>query len=206
MRGENRKKVLEFIRLKYPAAVTSAQIARRTGVSQPQIYQITRSLMEGGMVRGARKGRAWTFTWNKEARPATRAGGNGGGAPEPAGNALARFAAGACAQLEAREGAAFSATPARGAANVFVLASDDAGAAGFALHFTAPPNGRVPYARLAFINGHLWLLERMEAERLVLVLGGDEPSARVWAEDFSGLCVDVEVFFLDGDGALTPLT
>ena len=194
MRGENRQKVLEFIRASHPGSVTTADIVRRTGVSQPQVYQITRALMESGLVRAARDGRRWRYSWN-----APRPGAQGAQAAQgdPA-EAHARRAA-------VRMGALFGAEVAalRHGPGVFVLSGD--GVAGFALHFAAP-QGRVPPTRLAVINGHLWLLERSEAERLCLVLGGDEETARAWAQEHAALCLDVDVFFLPEGGEPEALT
>jgi len=199
MRGENRKKILEFIRLKHPAAVTSAEIARRTGVSQPQIYQITKDLMQRKMVRGARDGRVWKYTWNGTgAQPGAAA--NDAGAP----GGLEQFGRRASAALEELEGAQFTAQPQEGAANVLALSGAEAAA--LALYFTAAPGERVPYARLAFINGHVWLLERMEADNLYLILGGDEATARAWAEQFAPLCADVSVLWLSSSGGFEQLT
>ncbi len=197
MRGENRQKVLEFIRASHPGSVSTADIVRRTGVSQPQVYQITRELMDRGLVRAARDGRKWRYSWNAP-RPKAQAGPAAQGARDPA-EAHARRAAQCMGEM-------FGTTveAQRHGPGAFVLSGE--GMAGFALHFGEPPRGDVPAARLAVINGHLWLLERSEAERLCLVLGGDEKTARAWARDFAALCLDVDVFFLPEEGEPQALT
>ncbi len=195
MGGGNRARVLEFIRLKHPAGVTTSEIVRRTGVSQPQVYQIMRALMESRMVRAARDGRAWRYTYNAAAaRPA-------GGAV----SGVEDFAETVRNLLAAELGADVRIAPQAEAANVFLLSAPEADAAATAIHFSAPPEGRIPPARLAFINGHLWLLEKTEAERLLLILGGDGKTARAWAERFAPLCLDVEVRHMEPEGRFVRL-
>jgi len=193
MRGENRQKVLDFIRHSHPGAVSSADIMRRTGVSQPQVYQIARALMDSGLVRGARKGRSWRYTWNKPAA---------GTSPPAAGRGAEAFAQRAREHLGRLAGGEVKLRKAGPSA--FLLSAEDC--AGYALHFTAPEGGRMPVARLAFINGHLWLLEKSAAERLFLILGGDETTAEEWAREFAPLCLEVEVLYLGSGGVARALT
>ncbi len=192
MRGDNRQKVLDFIRISHPKSVTSADIVRRTGVSQPQVYQIAKALMESGLVRAARKGRAWHYTWNKPSDPPSR---------QPQAHPARAVARAAQAHFAARFGMPLQIR--EQSPSIVFLGGEDC--AGFALHFT-PLQGKPPPSRLAIINGHLWLLEKSDMDNLFLALGGDEDTIDAWAGDFASLCLDVEVVRVTDEGAIIPLT
>ncbi len=193
MRGDNRQKVLDFIRISHPKSVTSADIVRRTGVSQPQVYQIAKALMESGLVRAARKGRVWHYTWNKPCETASRQS-PAHLAKAVAQAAQAHFAARYGTPLQAREHSP----------SVVLLSGENC--AGFALYFTPLQGKPVPQARPAIINGHLWLLEKSEMDNLFAALGGDAATIDTWAENFASLCLDVEVVRVTDEGEIIPLT
>ncbi len=193
MRGDNRQKVLDFIRISHPKSVNSADIVRRTGVSQPQVYQITRSLMKSGLVRAARNGRAWYYTWNAPAASPMPAPG------QTTAHAFANLARDHFSRVLNEDLNISEQSPA-----VFLLSGETS--AGFALHFTPAQNGRVPPARPMLINGYLWLLEKGEMERIFIALGGDEATARTWAENYAALCLDAMAIYVSACGKVRALT
>ncbi len=201
-RGENRRKVMEFIKACAPRGVSSADIARRTGISQASAYQIARTLMEEGFVRAARDGRVWRFSWNVNGRTVPGTAGNPG---------IARSAGEEDFPVRAREavethyGCAFDTVAPDELSPAWRLVGDDGETLGYALHTTPLADGRVPAGRLVLLSGLVWLLEKSEAETPFVVIGGDPATANAWRMHHGPYCDEVEVFFLDEEEKLSQL-
>ncbi len=201
-RGENRRKVMEFIKACAPRGVSSADIARRTGVSQAGAYQIARTLMEEGFVRAARDGRVWRFSWNANGRVVR----DGAHAPAPAqGTEENDFPARVRQAVGRHYGCVFDLAAPDALSPAWRLVGDDGGTLGYALHLSPLAEGRVPAGRLALLSGLVWLLEKSEAETPFVVIGGDPATADAWRTHHAPCCDEVEVFFLDGEGGLSRL-
>ncbi len=202
-RGENRRKVMEFIKACAPRGVSSADIARRTGISQASAYQIARTLMEEGFVRAARDGRVWRFSWNANGRtvPGT---GSGGAAPVPEADE-GDFPARVRQAVEEHYGCSFDMAAPDELSPAWRLVGDDGATLGYALHLAPLADGRVPAGRLALLSGLVWLLEKSEAETPFLVIGGDSATADAWQARHGPYCDEAEVFFLAGEGGLSRL-
>ncbi len=204
MRGENRRKVMEFIKACAPRGVSSSDIARRTGVSQANAYQIARTLMEEGFVRAARDGRVWRFSWNAGGRAAPKTA-SGGDAISPRDGGETDFRGCVKTAVEEHYGCAFDLAGPDELAPAWRLMGDDGEKLGYAIHMSSPADGRVPAGRLALLSGLVWLLEKSEAETPFMVIGGDERTARAWRTHHGPYCDEAEVFFLDGEGGLSRL-
>ncbi len=191
MRGENRKKVIEFIKASHPRAVTSADISNRTGVSQAQVYQIARGLLESGLIRAARDGRSWRYTWNIDGNARTHA------MPRPMAGKAADFAARARDIFSQLFDEPLEERAPGGGQHSFALVSADGGFTGDVLYFPPSAGGTPPPARLEMICGRLWLLEKCAPDVAFLVLGGDETTAAIWRQAYAALCDDVDVYYLD---------
>ena len=202
-RGENRRKVMEFIKACAPRGVSSADIARRTGISQASAYQIARTLMEEGFVRAARDGRVWRFSWNANGRtvPGT---GSGSAAPVPEADE-GDFPARVRQAVEEHYGCSFDMAAPDELSPAWRLVGDDGATLGYALHLAPLADGRVPAGRLALLSGLVWLLEKSEAETPFLVIGGDSATADAWQARHGPYCDEAEVFFLAGEGGLSRL-
>ncbi len=202
-RGENRRKVMEFIKACAPRGVSSADIARRTGISQASAYQIARTLMEEGFVRAARDGRVWRFSWNANGRtvPGT---GSGDTAPVPEADE-GDFPARVRQAVEEHYGCSFDMAAPDELSPAWRLVGDDGATLGYALHLAPLADGRVPAGRLALLSGLVWLLEKSEAETPFLVIGGDSATADAWRARHGPYCDEAEVFFLAGEGGLSRL-
>ena len=201
-RGENRRKVMQFIKACAPRGVSSADIARRTDISQASAYQIARTLMEEGFVRAARDGRVWRFSWNTNSRAVPRAGGS----PAPIQDAdEGDFPARVRQAIEECYGCSFDIAAPDELSPAWRLMGDDGGTLGYALHLSPLVDGRVPAGRLALLSGLIWLLEKSEAETPFLIIGGDSATAQAWQTHHGPYCDEANVFFLEVDGTLSTL-
>ncbi len=204
-RGENRRKVMEFIKACAPRGVSSADIARRTGISQASAYQIARALMEEGFVRAARDGRVWRFSWNANGRMVPGAG-SGRAAPAPTPETgEGDFPARVRQAVEEHYGCSFDMAAPDDLSPAWRLVGDDGAILGQALHLAPLADGRVPAGRLTLLSGLVWLLEKSEAERPFMVIGGDSATADAWRAHHGSCCDEVEVFYLDDGGELSRL-
>ena len=202
-KGENRRKVMEFIKACAPRGVSSADIARRTGISQASAYQIAKALMEEGFVRAARDGRVWRFSWNANGRTVPGAG-SGGAVPVPD-RGEREFPVRIRRAAEEYYGCSCDIAAPDELSPAWRLVGDDGATLGQALHLAPLADGRVPAGRLALLSGLVWLLEKSEAETPFMVIGGDSATADAWRAHHGPYCDEVEVFFLDGEGELSRL-
>jgi hypothetical protein len=61
---DNQDRVLAYLKAISPEDATNADIRSGTGVSpHQQVFQITQSLMKGGLIRGRQFGKEWRFVW-----------------------------------------------------------------------------------------------------------------------------------------------
>ncbi len=201
-RGQNRQKVMEFIKACAPRGVSSADIARRTGISQASAYQIARALMEEGFVRAARDGRVWRFSWNANGRVLPGADRSSASRQDvDDGN----FPAHVRQVAEEHYGCSFDMAAPDELAPAWRLAGDDDATLGYAVHLAPLADGRVPAGRLALLSGLVWLLEKSEAETPFLIIGGDSATARAWQTHHGPYCDEADVFLLEPDGTLSKL-
>ena len=87
----------------------------------------------------------------------------------------------------------------------FDMVSEDESIVGDAKYLTLVGGTRMPPAKFMEISGHVWLLERLKAERRFLVFGNQRRVAEWWIEKYGHLVQTVEFYFLKDDGSLQRL-
>ncbi len=79
----------------------------------------------------------------------------------------------------------------------FDLVSEDGKVVGDAKFLTMIRGERTPPAKFMEISGHVWMLEKVEAERKFLVFGNDIRVPKEWLKRYGEFVKDVEFFFID---------
>jgi len=79
----------------------------------------------------------------------------------------------------------------------FDLVSEDGSIVGDAKYLTMVRGERIPPAKFMEISGHVWMLEKVDAERKFLVFGNDIRVPKEWLKRYGELVEGVEFFFID---------
>lgn len=79
----------------------------------------------------------------------------------------------------------------------FDLVSEDGRIVGDAKFLTMVRGERIPPAKFMEISGHVWMLEKVDAERKFLVFGNDIRVPKEWLKRFGRFVEGVEFFFID---------
>lgn len=204
----HREQVLGFLNKVAPREASNADIVSHTHIKpHQQVFQITKRLMNEGLINGRRVGKEWLFTAGpdtpeapekKPAKSATQQAATGGRLSASAFEELAR-------QVMSQE---FDTelTPGRvnGVHKQFDLISEDQKIIGDAKYYTAVNGTRLPPAKFATIAEYLWLLEKTTAERRFLIFGNDRRVPEWWLERYGNLA-SVAFYYLSDDGALEKL-
>jgi hypothetical protein len=93
----------------------------------------------------------------------------------------------------------------RGFPKRFDLVSKDEKILGDAKYLTLVRGKSMPPAKFMEITGHVWLLEKVKAERRFLVFGNQKRVPEWWLEKYGKLVKNVEFYFLDHEGSLERL-
>jgi hypothetical protein len=87
----------------------------------------------------------------------------------------------------------------------FDLVSADDTIVGDAKYLALVGRERTPPAKLMEITGHVWLLERVQAQRRFLVFGNQIEVAQLWLRKYGRIQTPVEFYFLSADGQVGNL-
>ncbi len=87
----------------------------------------------------------------------------------------------------------------------FDMVSSDEQIVGDAKYLTLVHREKTPPAKFMEIAGHVWLLERVPAQKRFLVFGNQREVAEMWLERYRTLVTSVEFYFLTDDGHLDLL-
>lgn len=198
----------EFSEQGCPASRQQCGIVSHTHIKpHQQVFQITKRLMDEGLINGRRVGKEWLFAAGpdtpeapekKPAKSATQQAATGGPLFASAFEELAR-------QVMSQE---FDTelTPGRvnGVHKQFDLVSKDQKIIGDAKYYTAVNGTGLPPAKFATIAEYVWLLEKTTAKRRFLVFGNDRRVPEWWLERY-GNVASVAFYYLSDDGALEKL-
>jgi len=87
----------------------------------------------------------------------------------------------------------------------FDMVSPDGQIVGDAKFLTLVQGKKLPPAKFMEIAGHVWLLERVAAQRRFLVFGNQRQVPQWWLEKYGALVQTVEFYFLHPNGKLERL-
>ena len=94
---------------------------------------------------------------------------------------------------------------AEGWPKAFDIVSRDLKVVGDAKRYSMVRGVRIPPAKFSTISEHVWLLEKIQAERKFLVFGRDKRVPEEWLKRYGHLVEGVEFYFLDNEGNLERL-
>lgn len=204
----HREEVLGFLGKIAPRAASNAKIVSHTHIKpHQQVFQITKGLMDEGLISGRRVGREWHFSGGKTSTAVSKKG-----APihseskHPTGQKLtpSKFEQ-LCRQVMSEElGAVFSAGKVQGVHKQFDLVSDDGQIVGDAKYYTAVRGTGLPPAKFSTIAEYVWLLEKTRAIKQFLVFGNDRRVPEWWLDRYGNL-TDVQFYYVSDTGAIAPL-
>lgn len=204
----HREEVLGFLEKIAPRAASNADIVSHTHIRpHQQVFQITRLLMDEGLIKGRRVGKEWLFTVGPH-QPATPTK-KPAKAPEQRATTGGRLSAYAFEEL-ARQvmskelGIPLSPGRVEGVHKQFDLVSEDRKTIGDAKYYTAVNGTSLPPAKFATIAEYVWLLEKTGAKRAFLVFGNDQRVPEWWLDRYGNL-TSVTFYYLTEDGDLEQL-
>ena len=215
MAKTNRDRVLEYLRSIAPESATNSQIREATGIEpHQQIFQLTRELMEAGLIQGVQGMRAnkneWAFRIDDSsaARPVSSARASLRQKPARAGGELTprSFEQLAHSVMSMHLGVPLTAGEVTGVPKKFDMISPDGDTVGDAKYFTLVRGERLPPAKFSNISEHVWLLEKTGASIKFLVFGNDRRVPLLWLERYGNLVADVDFYFLTDEGELEQLS
>lgn len=204
----HREEILGFLNRIAPQGASNAEIVSHTQVRpHQQAFQITKKLMDEGLITGHRYGREWRFSVGQaqasraEARPArepTQTAKAGGKLSPPEFEGLCRRV------MSKKFGTELRPASAKGVHKQFDLVSDDKTIIGDAKYYTAVNGTSLPPAKFATIAEYVWLLEKARTKKRFLVFGNDRRVPEWWLDRYGNL-TKVAFYFLSDDGDLERL-
>lgn len=87
----------------------------------------------------------------------------------------------------------------------FDMVSPDERIVGDAKFLTLVKRKKLPPAKFMEIAAHVWLLEKIDAEKRFLVFGNQRRVIEWWLEKYGDFVVDIEFYFIDNKGRLERL-
>ena len=204
----HREEVLGFLSKIAPRAASNADIVSHTQIKpHQQVFQITKRLMDEGVINGRRVGKEWHFSGGEA--PTTASGMRPTIKSEHkqwTGQKLtpSEFEQLCCEVMSKEFGAELSTGKVEGVHKQFDLVSDDRNFVGDAKYYTAVRGSSLPPAKFATIAEYVWLLEKTRADKQFLVFGNDRRVPEWWLDRY-GILTDVMFFFLSDDGKLERL-
>jgi hypothetical protein len=208
----NEQRVLGYLERIAPRAATNSEISRFAEVQpHPQVYMITKRLVDQGRLKAGRDGHEWRFWVEPKAAPSLQGSPPPISEPTPAeiatmGTAARNFETLAREVMSAHYGTKLTPRRLTGVPKIFDLVSTDGTIVGDAKHFSLVKGSDLPPAKFSMIAEDVWLLERTECAHPFLVFGNDRRVPIRWLEKYGHLRQRVEFFFVDGDGRLTALS
>jgi hypothetical protein len=197
----NRDRVLQFLRSIAPQDASNAEIVARTGIRpHQQVFMITRDLSEAGLIRGVRSGHEWRYrsegpkpTLSKEVFvPDTHLPPADGDVSSPR-----QFELLAQRLMSRHYGVRLDPGKVPGVPKTFDLVSSDHKIVGDAKFYTLVRGEQLPPAKFSVIAEHVWLLEKVTAERKFLVFGNERQVPERWLVRYGALVGDVRFWFID---------
>lgn len=204
----HREEIMGFLSKIAPRAASNADIVSHTNIKpHQQVFQITKRLMDEGLISGRRVGREWRFSGGTTSTTVSNKK-----APIQSENKRpteqkltpSEFEQ-LCGEVMSKElGAALSAGKIQGVHKQFDLVSDDGQIVGDAKYYTAVRGTGLPPAKFATIAEYVWLLEKTAAKRRFLVFGNDRRVPEWWLDRYGNL-TDVEFYYVSDTGVIAPL-
>jgi hypothetical protein len=210
----SRDQVLAFLNSVAPRAVTNADICSGTGIRpHPQVFQITRELMNRGLIKGRQLGKEWHFSAQdrpsvqrdraREILPALAV-------PSDLDSGMqitpAAFEQAAKLAMSRLYNTPLGRGKVDGIPKTFDLMSGDGQIVGDAKYYTMVGGVSLPPAKFSVIAEYVWLLEKVPASRKFLVFGNDRRVPERWLSTYGALVKDVEFFFRTQEGLLQSLS
>jgi len=206
--SKNQRVVLDYLKSVAPEKRTNAEILKATGVSpHEQVFQITRRLMQKGLVRGTRESWEWTFSVEASGSETIDPSWAEADGDESAGRRLTPTAFESLARrvMSKRLGVPLRARTVPGIPKQFDMVSPDRSIVGDAKYYTLVGRTRLPPAKFSVIAEHVWLLERTGAPTTFLVFGNQKEVPILWLRKYGHLVSSVAFYFLSDDGVLERL-
>jgi len=207
----HREEVLRFLEKIAPKSASNADIASHTRIKpHAQVFQITRLLMDQGMIDGRRAGHEWVFSARNGAvnttTPAKRRATDTKTVTTE--NPIGPVAFEALCQKVMSEEFRIDLRPGQveGVPKRFDLLSEDGRIVGDAKYYTAVNGTSLPPAKFATIAEYVWLLEKTKAEKQFLVFGNDRRVPEWWLDRYGHMLESVTFYFLSDAGRLHELT
>lgn len=205
----HREEVFEFLSQIAPRCASNAEIVSHTRIKpQQQVFQMTRSLMKEGRIKGRRVGREWILSVGHTPARQTKSDQK----PKHTEHTVPKSPIGAaafealCRNVMAEKfGTVLRSGCVDDVPKQFDMVSEDGTIAGDAKYYTAV-NGTSPPAKFATIAEYVWLLEKTKAKKKFLVFGNDRRVATWWLDRYSHLLNAVELYFLSDEGKLNRLS
>ena len=207
----NRDEVIRFLSTISPRTASNADIVSHTGIKpHQQVFQITKSLMKEGRIKGRRAGREWHFFIGDDPTSSSIMSSERQGKIE-ASNRTGKMTPLAFEQLcrevmSNKYGTLLRSATVDGVRKQFDLVSADESIVGDAKYYTAVKGTGLPPAKFATIAEYVWLLEKTSATRRFLVFGNDRRVPEWWLERYGGLLQGVDFYYLSDDGKLELLS
>ena len=204
----HRDQVLGFLNKITPRAASNADIVSHTYIKpHQQVFQITRRLMDEGLINGRRIGKEWQFAVSPEPPPAPkerrskasdRVAWDGGRLNPSEFEELSRNV------MSKTFNAPLAPGHVKGIHKQFDMVSEDARIIGDAKYYTAVNGTGLPSAKFATIAEYVWLLEKAPERERFLVFGNDRRVPEWWLNRYGAL-TDVSFYYLSDDGELQQL-
>jgi hypothetical protein len=194
----NKNVVLKFLSNNPSEEFTNSDIRSRTGIKpHQQIFQITKLLMDQGVIRGRQKGKEWFFTALKNPiKVETSTLRNS--------NALTHqeFEIFAQKVMSRKFNTDLKPRLVSEVGKKFDLVSEDYKIIGDAKYYTAVNGTSIPPAKFSVIAEYVWLMENTKADQKFLVFGNDRRVPEWWLKKYGKLITDIQFYFLDQEGTL----
>lgn len=204
----HREVVLGFLNKVAPRSASNADIVSHTNIRpHQQIFQITRLLMDEGLIKGRRVGKEWRFTAGpSQPAPPVKKLAKAEEQTATTGGRLSAYAFEELARQVMSEKFGFPLSPGRveSVRKQFDLVSEDNMTIGDAKYYTAVNGTSLPPAKFATIAEYVWLLEKTGAKRPFLVFGNDRRVSEWWLDRYGNL-TSVTFYYLSDAGDLEQL-
>ena len=207
----NRETVLDFLRSIAPNSATNAEIVSRTGIKpHAQVFQITRSLANSGLINSRQFGKDWMF-WavsGLDENVSKDLASLKSLTSELAGSrsmSAAEFELMSQKVMSQYFGVALKPGQVAGVPKRFDLVSADGQIVGDAKFYTLVRGEGLPSAKHSVIAEYVWLLGKTAAARRFLVFGNDRAVPEGWLKRYGSLSSNVEFFYISDAAQLSKL-
>jgi hypothetical protein len=211
----NRDLILRHLLFVYPHEVTNSDLVKATHI-QPhqQVFVITSRLLEQGLISGRKQGKEWFF----KAKPSdvtNTVKAQVAHAPIatpsiPSGIEETDIGSASFEQMARDVFSNYFATDLRvgslpGIPKKWDLLSRDGQIVGDAKYFSLVGGKSLPPAKFSIIAEYVWLLEKTDARKKLMVFGNQIEVPQQWLHKYGSLVKTVKFYFLDNDGVISDL-